>query len=142
FDSIEVNNNKGFTLPTIDGGSVSLSDYKGRVVIIDFWATWCPPCRRSIPHLVSLYERYKENGLVILGISNEDVETLKRFRDENGINYPLLLGTNEIFKQYAVRAIPHTIFLDKKGKTRKTQVGFGDELIPVFEALIDTLINE
>ncbi len=132
----------GFTLPTIDGDSVRLSDYRGRVVIIDFWATWCPPCRRGIPHLVALYNKYKEQGLIILGISNEEAQTLRQFRDENGINYPLLLGTNEIFQQYGVRAIPHTIFLDKKGKIRKTQVGFGDELIPVFEALIDTLINE
>lgn len=133
---------KGFTLKTIDGETVGLSDYKGNVVIVDFWATWCPPCRRSIPHLISLYEKYKERGLIILGISKEDLQILKNFRDESRITYPLLLGTNEVFRDFGVQAIPHTVFFDKKGRIRKTQTGFSDELVPIFEALIDTLINE
>uniref|UniRef100_A0A7C4TCJ4 TlpA family protein disulfide reductase n=1 Tax=candidate division WOR-3 bacterium TaxID=2052148 RepID=A0A7C4TCJ4_UNCW3 len=134
--------NLDFTLKSIDGETVSLSDFKGKVVLLDFWATWCPPCRRSIPHLISLYEKYKDRGVIIIGISSEEEGTIRNFRDENGITYPLLLGTSEVFQKYKVSAIPHTVFIDKKGKERKTQIGFADELIPEFEALIEKLVNE
>lgn len=131
-----------FTLTSLDGDEYTLSKLKGNVVIVDFWATWCPPCRREIPHFVELYNRYKDKGLIILGISSEEKATLEAFRDENKITYPLLLGSTEIFKRFGVSSIPHTLFIDKKGKVRKIQIGFADEFLPVFEALIDTLLAE
>lgn len=132
----------GFTLSSIDGEEISLESYKGKVVIVDFWATWCPPCRNEIPHLIELYNKYKDQGFIILGISLEDEQTLKNFRDEYRIPYLILLGTKEISKKYDVQAIPKTLFIDRKGKVRKIQVGFAPELAPEFDAFIDTLIKE
>ncbi|MCX7995162.1 MAG: TlpA family protein disulfide reductase [candidate division WOR-3 bacterium] len=131
-----------FTLKSIDGKEYTLSKLKGNVVILDFWATWCPPCRREIPHLIALYDKYKDKGLIILGISTEDKQTLETFSRENNVNYPILLGNDEVFRKFGVRSIPHTLFIDKKGNVRKLQIGYSDELIPYFEALIDTLISE
>lgn len=131
-----------FTLNSLDGEEYTLSKLKGKVLLVDFWATWCPPCKREIPHLIEIYEKYKDRGLIVLGISTEDKGTLEKFRQENNISYPILIGTQDVFQKFGVRAIPHTIFFDKKGKIRKTQTGFADELVPVFYALIDTLINE
>uniref|UniRef100_A0A7V1EIB1 TlpA family protein disulfide reductase n=1 Tax=candidate division WOR-3 bacterium TaxID=2052148 RepID=A0A7V1EIB1_UNCW3 len=131
-----------FTLNSLDQEEYTLSKLKGRVVIVDFWATWCPPCRREIPHLISLYEKYKDKGLIVLGVSAEEKQTLETFRNENNITYPILLGNNEVFQKFGVRSIPHTIFIDKKGNVRKTQIGYADELLPEFESLIETLINE
>lgn len=141
-NSNQMNSTNDFTLKSLDGEEYTLSKLKGNVLIVDFWATWCPPCRREIPHFVELYNKYKDNGLIILGISTEDRGTLESFMRENNINYPILLGTNDVFQKFGVKAIPHTLFIDKKGKVRKTQIGFADEFVPVFEALIDTLINE
>ncbi len=131
-----------FTLTSLEGDEYTLSKLKGKVVIVDFWATWCPPCRREIPHLVEFYNRYKDNGLLVLGVSAEDRQTLETFRKENNINYPILLGNTEVFKRFGVRSIPHTLFIDRKGNVRKTQVGYGDELLPEFERIIETLLNE
>ena len=132
----------GFNLKSIDGEQINLSDYKGRVVIIDFFATWCPPCKREVPHLVSMYNENKDRGLIILGISLEDETTLKNFKDEFHVAYQILLGTQEVFEKYGVQPIPHTLFIDKKGKTRKVQVGFAPELTPEFESLVQTLLKE
>lgn len=141
-NSSRMNSTNDFTLKSLDGEEYTLSKLKGNVLIVDFWATWCPPCKMEIPHFVELYNKYKDNGLIILGISTEDRGRLESFRHENNINYPILLGTNDVFQKFGVKAIPHTLFFDKKGKVRKTQIGFANEFVPVFEALIDTLINE
>lgn len=135
-------NPRDFTLVSLDGEEITLSKLKGKVVIVDFWATWCPPCRNSIPVLMKLFNKYQDQGFAVLGISMEDRTTLEKYRDQNKISYPILLGNKEVAKAYNVQAIPHMFIIDKKGQVRKSQLGFAPELEAVFEALVDSLIRE
>ena len=87
--------NLNFTFQDIHGKPVTLSKYKGKVVLLDFWATWCPPCRKEIPGFIELYNTYKSRGLVVLGVSMddpEDISDVKRFASQFKMNYPILLG--------------------------------------------------
>ncbi len=131
-----------FTLVSLDGEEFTLSKLKGTVVIIDFWATWCPPCRNSVPAFINLFNKYRDQGFIVLGISMEDRTTLERFRDQYDVSYPILLGNREVQRSYNVQAIPHMFIIDKKGKLRKTQLGFAPELEAVFDALVDSLVRE
>lgn len=131
-----------FTLQSLDGQSYTLSKLKGNVIIVDFWATWCPPCRNSIPALTRLYEKYRDQGFLVLGISTEDMGTLKEFQGTQQIPYPILLGTKEVVQAYEVTAIPKMFFFDKKGTVRKTQTGYSPELEAQFDQLVDSLLNE
>ena len=131
-----------FTLTSLDEEDITLSKLKGHVVLLDFWATWCPPCRKSIPVFIDLYNKYHEKGFTVLGISREDKSIQEKFRDKIGIPYPLLIDNKGISKKYQVQAIPRIMILDKTGKVRKTQVGFAPELEAAFDMLIDSLLNE
>jgi peroxiredoxin len=87
--------NLNFTFQDIHGKPVTLSDYKGKVVLLDFWATWCPPCRKEIPGFIELYNTYKSRGLVVIGVSMDDADDIsdvKRFAAQIRMNYPILLG--------------------------------------------------
>jgi len=108
-----------FTLPTSDGKQLKLSDYKGKVVIIDFWATWCPPCRKGIPDLVELKKKYGSKGVEIIGVSvdQETKPDVVPFIKEYGINYPIVYGNTNVYQQYGgIRAIPTSFIIDKEGK--------------------------
>lgn len=133
---------KDFTLTSLDGEEITFSKLRGKVVIIDFWATWCPPCRNSIPVFSNFFNKYKDRGFTVLGISVEDRAILEKYRDQHNIPYPILLGNKEIYRAYDIQAIPKMFIIDKKGKIRKTQLGFAPELEPIFEALVDSLIKE
>jgi peroxiredoxin len=88
--------NLDFTVKDMNGAKVRLADYKGKVLLINFWATWCAPCKAELPAFVELYDRYKDKGLVILGVSgDDDAETLRAFSSEWKLNYPILVGRDE-----------------------------------------------
>lgn len=131
-----------FSLFSLDGEEYTLSELKGQVVIIDFWATWCPPCRNSIPTFIRLYEKYHEQGFTILGVGLDDEQALVDFQKQMEITYPIFVGDKDLAKDYGVTGIPKTIFIDKKGEIRKTQTGFAPELEATFDALVDSLLRE
>ncbi len=118
-----------FTLQDLNGKDVRLLDYKGKVIIIDFWATWCPPCRASIPGLEKIYKAYKDKGLVILAISLDQGEwdSVKSFVTDYGITYTVLKGNEDIQDKYQVRTIPLLLVIDKEGRIAKRYLGFGSD---------------
>lgn len=130
-----------FTLLDIDGNKVSLSDFKGKVVILDFWATWCPPCIAEIPHFIELYDEYKNRGLEVIGISVDwnGQRVVPSFAEERGMNYILLLGDDEVTDLYGgIISIPTTFILDREGGIRKRYMGYRDK--EVFERDIKELL--
>lgn len=122
----------GFTLRDLSGNEVSLKQYKDKVVLLDFWATWCPPCRRSIPELVDLQKKYLDQGLVILGISTDDPrrtgdKSLLAFKEHYKINYRILRADSSVTMDYfgtGSMAIPTLFIIDREGGVVTKIVGF------------------
>jgi peroxiredoxin len=115
-----------FTVKTLDGAQLKLSDLRGKRVIVDFWATWCPPCVKEIPHFIQLRKEFPETELAILGISNEDEPTLREFVRRKGINYPIASADNLPAPYKNVTAIPTTFFIDRRGVIQEVLVGYHD----------------
>lgn len=115
-----------FTLECLDGNTVTLSELRGRRVILDFWATWCPPCKREIPHFVELRNMYDSNDLAVIGISSEDKNTVSPFATKHGINYPLA-SEKDLPAPYAdITSLPTTFFIDRQGIIRHVAEGYHD----------------
>jgi thiol-disulfide isomerase/thioredoxin len=109
-----------------DGKVVKSSDFLGKVVILDFWATWCAPCKAEIPGFIALQKQYGDEGLVVVGVSLDDqgAATVKRFMAEFGMNYPVVLGDVTLMQAYRGTAIPTTVIIDRKGNIVARHVGF------------------
>ncbi len=118
-----------FKLQDLDGKTFKLSDFQGKPVLLDFWATWCPPCREAIPGIEKLYKKYSDKGLVVLSVSLDegDWPSVKAFAAGAGITYPVLKGTDEITSEFQVRTIPMVVIINKEGKVVKRYLGFGDD---------------
>jgi cytochrome c biogenesis protein CcmG/thiol:disulfide interchange protein DsbE len=137
-----------FTLNDGQGNAVSLSDYSGKVVILDFWATWCPPCRMEIPHFIELQNEYGDKGLQIIGVSvdREGWAVVTPFISENGINYPIVMTDQQAYQVYQELlpqvergGVPFTFIIDKKGIIQDKFVGYRDK--EFFEAAIKPLLG-
>jgi thiol-disulfide isomerase/thioredoxin len=116
-----------FALKSVEGKTVKLSDYKGKVVILDFWATWCPPCRKGIPDLVAIKKEYENKGVEIIGISIDDqksIEQVKQFVKDQKMNYPVVYTDSKVTSDYGgVENIPTSFIIDKKGNQVAKFVG-------------------
>jgi thiol-disulfide isomerase/thioredoxin len=113
-----------FSLPALDGSTVGSSSFQGRVTVIDFWASWCGPCRKSIPELVKLHAKYKDK-VAFLGIAlNDTKDAIEKIVQEDSIRYPILIGNNDVAKAYSVEAIPTMYILDMKGNVAFKETGF------------------
>ncbi|HWI47531.1 MAG TPA: TlpA disulfide reductase family protein [Rummeliibacillus sp.] len=122
-----------FKLKTLDGKEVQLSDYRGKKVILNFWATWCPPCKAEIPHMEKYYKKQaKDDGVEILAVnltkSDKDEEYIRDFVKSYDMTYPVLLDEDgEQQKQYEIVTIPTTFFIDKNGRIQKKVIGPMDQ---------------
>jgi peroxiredoxin len=106
-----------FTLHDLDNHAWTLKDLRGKVVVVNFWATWCPPCRKEMPDLQALYDEFKGQGLVILAVSDEDAATVKPFIAERKITYPVLLDPDRnVNKEFQIEGIPKSFVYDRDGK--------------------------
>jgi len=108
-----------FVLTDLQGHALKLSDLRGKAVVLNFWATWCPPCKEEIPWFVDLQKRYGEQGLQIVGVSMDDdgdQKSVAKFAAENSINYPILLGKENVAAQYGgIDYLPTTFYIDRSG---------------------------
>lgn len=134
--------NLGFTLKDVEGKDVSLESFKGKVVLIDFWATWCGPCKVEIPHFIEFQQKYGAKGLQIVGISVDDpVDKLAPYVKEMGMNYPVLqgLGHDEVQDAFGpILGIPVSVMISRDGKVCATHTGLTGK--DVFEQEIQSLL--
>jgi peroxiredoxin len=114
-----------FQLPNLEGQSISLSDFRGKPVLVNFWASWCLPCRYEMPFIQEVYEEWSASGLVVLAINQgESLSTAKDFMQSGNYSFPVLLDISQhVALEYNIRGIPATFFIDKDGIIQATKVG-------------------
>jgi cytochrome c biogenesis protein CcmG/thiol:disulfide interchange protein DsbE len=121
--------NLDFTVKDMNGADVHLADYRGKVLIVNYWATWCGPCKAEIPEFIDLYNEYKDDGLVILGVSaDDDAETLRTFAGEMHMNYPVLVGKDheDLLDAFGpLVGYPTSFFVGRDGAVCGTHLGPG-----------------
>lgn len=129
---------------SLDGKLISTENLLGNVVLLDFWATWCPPCRESIPYLKNLHNRYADQGLKIVGMSMDDggARIVKSYVEKQKIPYQIVMASNKVAADYGVRALPVLYLIDKQGQVREFFMGFSDQAGKVIEAQIRQLLAE
>jgi thiol-disulfide isomerase/thioredoxin len=134
--------NFDFTLKDVEGKDVALASFKGKVVLLDFWATWCGPCKVEIPHFIEFQQKYGTKGLQVVGISVDDpVDKLAPYAKEMGMNYPVLqgLGHDEVQDAFGpILGIPVSVMISRDGKVCATHTGLTGK--DVFEAEINALL--
>ncbi|MGD8175125.1 TlpA disulfide reductase family protein [Marinimicrobium sp. ARAG 43.8] len=120
-----------FTLESFEGESISLADQRGKVVMLNFWASWCAPCRKEMPLLDAMYQEYEEDGFVLLGVNVEqNTEAAKAFLEKLPVSFPILADpSSEVSRRYQVNAMPTTVVVDARGQVRHVNRGYrpGDE---------------
>jgi thiol-disulfide isomerase/thioredoxin len=128
---------------TTSGQPVTLENYKGYVLMIDFFASWCHPCEKSIPNLIDLKNKYGKQGLQVLGLSvDQDKDELVDFITPKKVNYPVALADEELQTKYGIRSLPLLVLVDKKGNVVDIFLGIADESLKNLEPAINKLLAE
>ena len=132
-----------FTLARLDGGTVTLSDYREKVVIMEFWATWCVPCRYSTPSLEVIYRRYHDRGVAVLLINaGEDANIIREWA-EGRFTAPMLLDSERhVRQQYGIQSIPQLFLIDQTGEIIYHRQGYGGGLERNLKLILDDLLDE
>ena len=114
-----------FTLSDLNGKKVSLSDFRGKSVYLNFWASWCPPCRGEMPDIEKVYQQYKDKDFVVLAVNlGEDKNTVQKFISQNNYSFRVLLDSNQkVADDYSINAIPVSYFIDKNGNVMEKRIG-------------------
>jgi thiol-disulfide isomerase/thioredoxin len=116
------------SLPDLQGAPQSLSQWQGKVLVVNFWATWCPPCRDEIPGFLRLHGKYRDRDVEFVGIGIDSADNMRRYAGETGIDYPLLVGTPATMELAAAfgnrsQGLPMTVVLDRAGELREVRLG-------------------
>lgn len=130
-----------WTLPATDGNTHSLADFSGKVIILDFWDTWCPPCKKEIPGFIELQNEYGDDGLVVIGAAfgRDGQQAVAQFVKEWEMNYPVVIADGKTNQMYGgIRSIPTTFVIDRTGRARAKHVGYVDKA--VFEQQVKALL--
>ncbi len=130
-----------FTLTDLGGKPLTLSSYRGKVVLLDFWATWCDPCRDEIPRFIALQDKYRDRGLQIVGVSMDDTaEPVREFQERFRMNYPVVMGSARIGELYGgILGLPVAFLIGPDGRICSKH--FGETDIAVFEKETETLLR-
>ena len=134
-----------FTLKTLDDHEITLSKLRGKVVLVDFWATWCGPCRESTPHLIQLYKTYREKGFEVIGMSldkEDERETVSRFVKSMNVPYAVVIAPQEVARNYGVAGLPTSFFIDREGRLREKIPGFNSTIARHMAVKVAELISE
>ena len=131
-----------FSLTDLSGQSIKLSEYRGKVLLLDFWATWCEPCKTEIPHFIDMQNRYATQGLQVIGISMDDEEKpVHDFQQQFKMNYPVAIGNAKLAESYGgILGLPITFVIDRQGRIYKRHIGQTEP--SVFEGEIRKLLAE
>jgi cytochrome c biogenesis protein CcmG, thiol:disulfide interchange protein DsbE len=130
-----------FELRSLDGRVVSLDEYRGQVVLVNFWASWCPPCRVEMPGFERVYRQRRDEGFVILGIATDThaEDAIREFVEEHGITYPILLADRQVIQDYGgIRSLPETFLVDRNGVIRHRVIGYFAE--PALRAAVGRML--
>jgi peroxiredoxin len=133
-----------FTLKTVAGPNLRLAEQRGQVVMVNFWASWCAPCKQEMPHLNQLYDKYRNTGFVLLGV-NVDDDPAKAAAEaaKLGIRFPVLLDSAKaVSKAYALGAMPTTVVIDRDGQVRHVHQGYRTGVEQVYDQQVRALVRE
>jgi peroxiredoxin len=133
-----------FTLQTLAGGNLRLKEQRGQVVMLNFWATWCGPCKQEMPHLNRLYEKYKGSGFLLLGVNiDDDARSAAGVASKLGLGFPVLLDTDKkVSRQYDLATMPSTVIIDRDGKIRHAHLGYKEGYEQKYEQQVRDLLKE
>ena len=133
-----------FTLRSLDGRNLRLAEQRGQVVLVNFWATWCGPCKQEMPHLNRLYDKYRSSGFVLLGVNvDEDMRQASGTAAKFGLHFPVLLDADKsVVKLYDLNSMPATVLIDRDGKVRYLHRGYREGLEAAYEQQIRELVKE